>query len=120
MDINIISKNSQNIAIVRTDAIIIADAQSALDLLATVQHESGSNRIAVYKEAISEDFFNLRTGVAGEVLQKFVNYRVKLAIIGDFSRYTSKALKDFIYESNRGGSIFFMENLDEAVEKLSR
>ncbi|WP_083996437.1 DUF4180 domain-containing protein [Desulfosporosinus acididurans] len=56
---------------------------------------------------IFEDFFDLKTKLAGEILQKFVNYHVRIAIVGDFSGYKSKSLKDFIYESNNGKDVFF-------------
>lgn len=56
---------------------------------------------------MTDDFFILSTGIAGEILQKFINYHLKIAIVGDYSRYTSKPLKDFIYESNNGNSILF-------------
>ena len=46
----------------------------------------------------------------GEVLQKFVNYQTKVAIYGDYTKYTSKPLKDFMYESNKGNNIFFCSN----------
>ncbi len=54
------------------------------------------------------------------MLQKFVTYGVKLAIIGDFSKYKSKPLKDFMGESNRGKDIFFVGSEQEAVERLAR
>lgn len=63
--------------------------------------------IAINKSLISESFFDLKTRLAGDILQKFINYRVKIAIIGDFSMYTSKSLKDFIYECNKGKDIFY-------------
>lgn len=107
------------IAVVNSDEKLILDAQSALDFIATVQYETGCNRITLNKEAIIEKFFILSSGFAGEILQKFVNYYCKFAIIGDFSKYTSKPLKDFIYESNRGKDIFFFSSVDEATEKLS-
>ncbi len=44
----------------------------------------------------------------------------KLAIIGDFSGYTSKPLKDFIYESNNGKDVFFVGSEQEAVERLTQ
>ena len=65
------------------------------------------------------DFFNLRTRLAGEVLQKFINYQIKVAIVGDFTIYSSKSLKDFIYESNKGSNIFFLPNEEQAIERLS-
>ena len=64
--------------------------------------------------------FVLSTRIAGEILQKFINYQFKFAIVGDFSGYTSKPLKDFIYESNKGRDIFFVSSEEDAIEKLSR
>jgi len=53
-------------------------------------------------------------------LQKFSTYRVRLAIIGDFSKYTSKSLRDFIYESNKGKHICFVANTEDAIQMLSK
>ncbi|MBE7150376.1 DUF4180 domain-containing protein [Bacillus mycoides] len=108
-----------NIAVVRNDTVLISDVQSALDLMATVQYEVDSKRIAINKSLISESFFDLKTRLAGDILQKFINYRVKIAIIGDFSMYTSKSLKDFIYECNKGKDIFLLATEQQAIEKLS-
>jgi len=107
-----------NIVYVRSGEPFITDAQSALDLIATVRFETKCERIIVDKAAVGEDFFRLGTGLAGEVLQKFVNYRMKLAIVGDFSNYESKPLKDFIYECNKGRDFFFVGTKDEAIQRL--
>jgi hypothetical protein len=119
MEINIIKENNVDIAVVKTNEILITDAQSALDFMATVRYETDCDRIIVNKSAICEDFFHLKTKIAGEILQKFINYHMKMAIIGDFSIYTSKSLKDFIYESNKGRDIFFLPDEKQAVERLS-
>ncbi|HWP79021.1 MAG TPA: DUF4180 domain-containing protein [Candidatus Acidoferrum sp.] len=118
MDIRKVEAQGQLIAVVDSRDKLIVDAGSALDLMATVRYEMDCNRVAIRKEAIAEDFFVLSTGLAGEILQKFVNYRMKLAVIGDFSGYRSKPLKDFMYESNRGSHIFFVPTEEEAVKKL--
>lgn len=109
-----------NIAILSGNEVLIIDVQSALDLIATVHYEADSNRIILNKSLIHESFFDLKTRLAGEILQKFINYRVKVAIVGDFSVYTSKSLKDFIYESNNGNDIFFLPTEEQAIEKLSQ
>ncbi len=70
-------------------------------------------------QAVAEDFFILSTGMAGEILQKFINYHVKAAIWGDCTRYAGKPLKDFICQSNKGGDFFFVETKEEAVRKLA-
>ena len=110
----------KDIAIVNSNEIIIKDVQSAIDFIMSVKYETNCSKIALNKSAIIEDFFILSKGLAGEILQKFINYQIKFAIIGDYSKYTSKPLKDFIYESNNGKDIFFVENEDEAVEMLSK
>ena len=120
MKTKIITKNGTNCTIVNNNDILISDIQSALDFIATVQYETDCNRIAIFKEAIIEDFFILSTRLAGEILQKFVQYNVKLAIIGNFSVYTSKPLHDFIYESNKGNDIFFVDNEEMAIEFLTK
>lgn len=119
MEITTIKENNIEIAVVSSSEILITDVQSALDFMATIKYEAGCNRIILNKSAICEDFFHLRTRLAGEILQKFINYHVKIAIVGDFSVYTSKSLKDFIYESNKGNDIFFLSNEKQAIEKLS-
>ena len=115
-----IKENSIEIAIVSSSELIITDVQSSLDFIATVSYETGSDRIILNKSAICEEFFNLKTRLAGEVLQKFINYHMKIAIVGDFSVYSSKSLKDFIYESNKGKDIFFLSNIEEAIDRLSK
>lgn len=119
MKVITIKENDIKIAVISSSEILITDVQSALDLMATVRYEADCSRIILNKSAICEDFFELRTKLAGEILQKFVNYQVKIAIVGDFSIYTSKSLKDFIYESNKGNDILFLPNEKQAIEKLS-
>lgn len=109
-----------NIALIESDSVLIKDAGSALDLAASIQYEWGCSVLILPKSAFCEDFFMLSTRIAGEVLQKFVNYGIKMAIVGDFSCYDSKALRDFIYESNRGTDFLFVASTNEAAEKLQK
>ena len=108
-----------DIAVVSGDQAEITTSRAALDLVMTVQYEAGAKRVAFDKRVLGEDFFILSTGMAGEILQKFINYHVKAAIWGDYARYTSKPLKDFIYESNKGRDFFFVETKEEALRKLA-
>ncbi|MDO4338489.1 MAG: DUF4180 domain-containing protein [Eubacteriales bacterium] len=120
MNIEYIKENEANIAVVSSEEKVIVDVQSALDLAMTVKYETGADKIVIDKKAVSEDFFILSTGMAGEILQKYMNYHVKLAVYGDFSHYTSKPLRDFIYESNHGKDFFFVRTKDEAVAQLKK
>lgn len=120
MNIDLIKQNGKDIAVVSSDGKVIVDTQSALDLAMTVKYETGAMNLVLDKGLVCEDFFILSTGVAGEILQKFVNYHVRAAIYGDYSRYTSKPLKDFIYESNQGKNFFFVATKEEAIQKLTQ
>ena len=119
MNIEHLRENGIDIAVVSGDETVVVDVQSALDLAMTVKYETGAERIVIDKAVICGDFFILSTGMAGEILQKFMNYHVKVAVFGDYSHYTSKPLKDFIYESNHGKDFFFVATREEAVQKLT-
>ena len=77
--------------------------------------------IAVPAERLGEAFFQLSTRIAGEAIQKFVNYQRRLVIVGDISRYVeaSTALRDFVYESNRGRHVWFVDSLGDLAERLA-
>lgn len=119
---SITEKNGISVAVIHSDEdqTVIRDTQSALDLLMTAKYEAQTENIAIPKKLVTEDFFILSTGLAGEILQKFINYGGRIAIFGDYSRYTSKPLHDFMYESNQGKDVFFVSSQEEAVDALTR
>jgi hypothetical protein len=116
--IKYITLNNTKIALADDDDFLISSIQDAVDMLGEAYMEN-CNRIVVWEKNLHTDFFRLSTGLAGDILQKFSNYKIKLAIIGEFSKYKSKSLQDFIRESNNGNSIFFVGSLEEATEKLT-
>lgn len=119
MIIETINYNDVKIAHIVAEKIVISNLQSAVDLIMTVNFEAKTKNIVISENLISDKFFILSSGLAGEVLQKIINYQFRIAIYGDFSKFTSKPLKDFIYESNNGKDVFFTESLESAVEKLA-
>lgn len=118
MEIRTIEKNGVLVALVTSSEKLISDVKTALNLMLSVQYETGSRCIVLDKQVIDDDFFRLGTNMAGEILQRFINYKIKMAVYGDFTVYTSKPLKDFIYESNKGNDFFFVQTEDEAVDML--
>lgn len=93
------------------------DVNTVLDCMAEAMIE-GCSGLIVPKACFPESFFDLKTGFAGEVLQKFSNYGMKLAVIGDFTPYTSNSLKALIIESNNGNLIFFKETEEEGLKSF--
>ena len=118
MNIETIQAPRGAIAVLSGGKVQITDAGAALDLAMSVRYETGASRLAIDKRLVCSDFFILSTGVAGDILQKLMNYRFKAAIYGDYSHYASKPLRDFIRESNRGRDIFFVPTRADALQKL--
>ena len=95
MKINVIEKNDVKIAEIISHEIILRNVQDALDLMADADYQ-GARCIVVYEKNIDPSFFELKSGLAGDILQKYVNYRIKLAVVGSFEKYGSKSLSAFI------------------------
>lgn len=120
MEVHKKNTNGYDYASIYSACAVICDVQTALDFAATIQHETQCRRICINKEAFAADFFVLSICLAGEILQKYVNYGIKLAVYGDYSMHTSKPLKDFMYECNNGRSCFFAADEAAAAAKLCR
>ncbi|MEO3775475.1 DUF4180 domain-containing protein [Micromonospora sp. B11E3] len=96
----------------------VATVQDALDLIGAAF--LGAEVVAVPAGRLDDHFFELGTRFAGEVMQKFVNYRLRLAIIGDISRHlaVSPALRALVHESNRADHVWFLPDLDALDARL--
>ena len=110
--------NETKIAEVISEENIINKVEDGLDLLGNLYYQ-GFDKIVIHEKNITPDFFDLKSGIAGEILQKFSTYRIRLAIVGDFSKYPGKSLNDFIFESNKGRHINFVSTCSEAIKILS-
>ena len=107
-----------DVAEVISDDIIIHKNEDGFDLLGNLYYQ-GFDKVIIHEKNITPDFFDLKNKMAGEILQKFSNYRVRLAIVGDFSKYAKKSLKEFIYESNKGKQVNFVSSVTEALNVLT-
>jgi hypothetical protein len=79
------------------------------------------NLVVLPIERLDESFFSLKTRIAGEIIQKFVNYELRLAIVGDIARHVeaSTALRDFVLETNRGRQVWFVADRAELDRRLN-
>jgi len=118
MKLSIHEINGKKIAEVTEERITISTLDEALDLLGDTYYQ-GFDKLILHEKNLCPDFFDLKTKLAGEILQKFSTYRVRLVIIGDFEKYQSNSLRDFIFESNKGKQVNFVNSLQEAINKLS-
>ncbi|MDR6568975.1 protein of unknown function [Chitinophaga ginsengisegetis] len=117
MKITIHGNGNTRIAELVADEVLIQTPDEALQLIMDL-HYQDFDKMIIREKNITPAFFDLKTGVAGEILQKFSNYRSRLVIIGDFSKYPGKSIRDFIYESNKGRQVNFMDSLEAAIGQL--
>lgn len=118
MKIEIIDVNGTLVAELISDEIVITEPQDALDIMAESGY-LGSDKLIFHEKNLTPAFFDLKSRLAGEILQKFSNYRVQLAVVTDPAKFTSKSLQDFIRESNKMGRVFFVSSREEAFKKLA-
>ena len=101
---------------VQADGIVVRSAADMLDIVGSVIWNDTADSIAVHEKDITPEFFDLRTGIAGDILQKCSNYQFRLAVIGAFDVYPSASLQAFIRECNRGRHVVFVDAVQEALD----
>lgn len=109
--------SSNTVAVIQTDTVLLADEKDAVDFIANVHYQTGCDCVILPVAAFPRAFFVLSNGLAGRILQKFVTYSMRLAIVGDFSGFTGKSLQDFIRESNKGRHVNFFPTSESAIQK---
>jgi hypothetical protein len=113
------ANDNQSVAELTDKFFIIRNAEDAIELINMPGSEE-CNKFIIYEQNLAKEFFILGSGVAGDILQKFSNYRLRLAVVGDFSKYKSKNLNDFFRESNKTGNILFVNSIEEALQKFKK
>lgn len=106
--------DNTKVAEIITDKVILRSTEDGLDLLGNLYYQ-GFDKIIIHEKNITPEFFDLKTKIAGEILQKFAQYQMPLIIVGDFSKYKSKSLNDFIFESNKSQQINFIKDLSNIL-----
>ncbi|GAA3274194.1 DUF4180 domain-containing protein [Streptomyces lavendulae] len=102
------------------DGAPVRDERDATDLIGESMFR-GAQWVVLPAECLPEDFFRLRTRLAGTVVQKFANYRMGLAVIGDITHHVeaSDSLRDFVRESNRGTQLWFLSDTEAFRTRLA-
>lgn len=103
------------------DGPSLAEYRNLTDLIGDLFSEGGVQLVAIPLARLGPDFLRLASGVAGEVLQKLVNYQFRVAVVGDVSAAVAKSepLRDFVRESNRGTTVWFVDDLAALEAKLA-
>ena len=115
MEIKIHTIDNRKIAEIISDDIVLQTVEDAIDLIGNMSYQ-GFDKLIIHEENMISDFFELKNKIAGDILQKFSQYSMPLAIIGDFEKYESKSLNDFIFESNKGKQINFVTTVEDGLK----
>lgn len=115
MEIKIHTIDDRKIAEIISDNIVLQTVEDAVDLIGNMSYQ-GFDKLIIHEENMISDFFELKNKIAGNILQKFSQYSMPLAIIGDFEKYESKSLNDFIFESNKGKLINFVTTVEDGLK----
>ena len=105
------------VAEIIADKIILTSTEDGLELLGNLYYQ-GFDKIIIHEKNITPEFFDLKTKIAGNILQKFAQYQMPLIIVGDFSKYKSKSLNDFIFDSNNGSQVNFVSDLSRVLQPV--
>ncbi len=94
--------------------------QTQRDILDLIVHcsEVGSSRVLIKEGALHPDFFDLSSGLAGDITLKLSSYRVKTAIVADLAKVKSERFLEWTAECNRVKEIFFTASEKKAKEWL--
>jgi len=118
MTITIHSVEDGSVAEISSDEMLITCAADGLELLGNLYYQN-IDRVILHAKDLTPDFFDLKNGMAGEILQKFSNYHVTLSVVGDFSKYEKQSTRDFIRECNSGNQVSFVATTEDAIQMLT-
>jgi hypothetical protein len=81
--------------------------------------ESQSRSVLMDAGVLPPTFFDLSSGVAGELLHRLSVYRIRMAVVAAELTSRSEHFQDFVRETNRGNQVRFFPTRDDAVEWLA-
>ena len=110
-------RNGKRYVVFPSSEPFIATGQDFLDLTGW-GFEHSTSLYVLEESAFAREFYDLSTGLAGEILQKAATYGIRLAIVGAFDTVKSKRFRELMGEANRGHQLHFTESHDEAVAWL--
>ncbi len=96
----------------------IASERDATDVVGNASF-LGADHVLLRADQLAPGFVDLSSGLAGAVAQKFVNYGLRLVVVGDLQAVGSESWRAFVRESNRGGHVWFAADRDEALERIA-
>ncbi|OOM68943.1 DUF4180 domain-containing protein [Clostridium sp. BL-8] len=119
MNYRVVHKNNMKYIEFASEAWKLSSEQDVVDCI-SICMENDIFTIMFPSNVLSEDFFNLKTRLAGMAVQKFINYHVKVAVIIENEEKLNDRFKEMIMESNKGNHFRTFKNIEEAEIWISK
>jgi hypothetical protein len=118
---NLVAIGGRKVFVCSSEGALLRGTQAAVDLIGQAR-SSRAEMVVVPVERLDAEFFQLRSGVAGEFLQRFVTYQLPIVILGETPGFAaeSKALRDFIRESNEHDAIWFLASIEDLKARIRK
>jgi len=118
MEVKVKSYRAKKYIISTSPKVLIKKSQDILELL-VVGGEYETNLFILKEANFDPAFYELKTGLAGEIIQKFSNYHVRAAIVGKFEKVNGKRFREFMLEANKGNQVYFTDNQEDGLVWLT-
>lgn len=121
MNYKIVNKNKNNNKYIEFASGLkkLSSEQDVVECI-SICMENNVYTIMLHSNVLSEDFFNLKTKLAGMALQKFINYHVKVAVIIEDEKRLNERFKEMIMEANKGNDFRTFKNIQDAESWISK
>lgn len=118
MNYRVVNKNNIKYIEFVSGAWKLSSEQDVVDCI-SICMENDVYTIMFPSNVLSEDFYNLKTRLAGMALQKFINYHVKVAAIIEDEEIYNDRFKEMIMEANKGNNFRTFKNIADAESWIS-
>lgn len=118
MNYRVVNKNNNKYIEFASDFKKLSSEQDVVDCI-SICMENDIYTIILHSNILSEEFFNLKTRLAGMALQKFINYHVKVAVIIEDVEKLNDRFKEMIMEANKGNHFRTFKNIEDAEAWIS-
>ncbi|MCI1622612.1 MAG: DUF4180 domain-containing protein [Clostridium beijerinckii] len=119
LNYKVVNKNNVKYIEFASEVWKLSSEQDVVDCI-SICMENDVYTIMFHSNVLSEDFFNLKTRIAGMALQKFINYHVKVAVIIENEEKLNDRFKEMIMESNKGNNFRTFKDIAEAESWISK
>ncbi|MCD4711820.1 MAG: DUF4180 domain-containing protein [Clostridiales bacterium] len=95
----------------------ISTENDVLDVIALCwEHET--NLLMIHYNALADEFFDLKTKLAGNIIQKLINYGIKTVNVIPKFALDNDRFREMVFETNKSNHLRMYESIEDAEKWL--